>query len=41
MDPILGKAKKIYTLHFYQLKVRHGAISMFLKRIRVAEIDKY
>ena len=37
MDPLLGKAKKIYASRFYQLKVGHGAIGTFLKRIGVAE----
>ena len=37
MDPLLGKAKKVYASRFYQLKVGHGAIGTFLKRIGAAE----
>ena len=37
MDPLFGKAKKVYALRFYQLKVGHGAIGTFLKRIKAAK----
>lgn len=37
MDPVLGKAKKLYTTRFYQLKTGHGAIGTFLERIGVVE----
>ena len=33
MDPLLGKTKKFYASRFYQLKIGHGAIGMFLNRI--------
>ncbi len=37
MDPLLGKAKKVYASRFYQLKVGHGAIGTFFKRIGATE----
>ena len=37
MDPLLGKAKKVDASRFYQLKVGHGAIGTFLKRIGATE----
>lgn len=37
MDPVLGKAKKLYASRFYQLKTGHGAIGTFLERIGVVE----
>ena len=37
INPILGKALKKYVMHFYQLKIGHGAIGTFLARIGVME----
>lgn len=37
MDPMLGRALKIYATRYYQLKIRHGAIGTFLARLGVAE----
>ncbi len=37
IDLLLGKAKKVDASRFYQLKVGHGAISTFLKKIRAVE----
>ena len=37
IHPLLGKTKKAYAARFYQLKVGHGAIGTFLKRIGVAK----
>lgn len=37
INPILGKALKKYAMHFYQLKIGHGAIGTFLARIGVME----
>ena len=41
IDPLLGNIKKIYTLCFYQLKIGHWAIGIFLSRMGVAETEKY
>ena len=37
IHPLLGKTKKTYAAQFYQLKVGHGAIGTFLKRIGAAD----
>ena len=37
IDPVLGKAPKKYASRFFQLKVGHGAVGVFLKRIGVVE----
>ena len=37
IDPLLGKTKKFYASRFYQLKIGHGAIGTFLKRIGATE----
>ncbi len=40
IDPILSRTKKFYASRFYQLKIGHGAIGTFLKRIGAAETAK-
>ena len=37
IHPVLGQAPKRYSSQFFQLKVGHGAIGVFLERIGVAE----
>ncbi len=37
IDPLLSKTKKYYAARFYQLKIGHGAIGTFLKRIGATE----
>ena len=37
IDPLLSKTQKYYASQFYQLKIGHGAIGTFLKRIRATE----
>ncbi len=37
IDPLLGKTKKFYAARFYQLKVGHGPIGTFLRRIGATE----
>lgn len=39
IDPTLGKTQNILAARFYQLKVGHGAVGVFLKRIGVVETD--
>ena len=41
MHPVLGKAKKLYTSQFYQLKIRNSAIGTFLEQIKIIESTKY
>lgn len=41
IDPLLGKTKKFYAARFYQLKIGHGAIGTFLKRIGATETAEY
>ena len=41
IDPLLGKTKKFYAAGFYQLKIGHGAIGTFLKRIGATETAEY
>lgn len=40
IDPLLGKTKKFYAAQFYQLKIGHGAIATFLKRIGAIETSE-
>lgn len=37
IDPVLGRALKKYASRFFQLIVGHGAVGVFLERIRVVE----
>ncbi len=37
IDPLLSKTKKCYASRFYQLKIGHGPIGTFLKRIGATE----
>ena len=37
MDLLLSKTKKYYASRFYQLKIGHGAVGTFLKRIGATE----
>lgn len=37
IHPVLGRAPKKYASRFFQLKVGHGAVGVFLERIGVAE----
>ncbi len=37
IHPVLGQAPKRYASRFFQLKVGHGAVGVFLKRIGVTE----
>ena len=40
IDPLLGKDKKVEVSRFYQLKVGHGAIDTFLKKIEATKTAK-
>lgn len=41
IDPLLAKTKKLYVAQFYQLKIRYGAIGIFLTKIKIVETNKY
>lgn len=40
MNELLGIISKKYASHYFQLKIRHGAIDTFLARIGIIEIPK-
>ena len=41
IDPTLGKAPKKYAAQYYQLKIGHGAVGMFLAKIGAIESPKF